>query len=59
MGFWLAIGRYDDGTEIEKKFPYLENGNYNAEEQRKYELESWLIEQHEGCNFYSVDYVEE
>lgn len=56
---WEAIGRYADGTEIVEYFPYRENGNYRAECERQYQLECWLIEAHDGCVFYSVDYVEE
>lgn len=54
--YWVAVGRYDDGTEIEEWFPYNENGNYLKENERQYELEAWLVEQHEGCIYYSVTY---
>lgn len=56
---WEAIGRYADGTEIVKYFPYRENDNYRRECERQYQLECWLIEAHDGCIFYSVGYVEE
>lgn len=59
---WYAVAEYTDGTRIEKYFPYHENGNYNAECERQYDLECWLIEQgeeHGGCTFYSVAYVDE
>lgn len=56
---WNAVAEYADGTRIEKDFPYNEGGNYNAECERQYELEAWLIEQHEGCTFYSVSYTED
>lgn len=59
MIMWCAIGEYADGTRIEKKFPYWENGNYAAEIERQYSLENWIINAHENCTFYSVDYVEE
>lgn len=55
--YWLATADYADGTHIEKKFPYTENGNYGLECERQYEMECWLIEAHDGCTFYSVDYV--
>lgn len=54
---WLARAEYADGTTIEKAFTYRENGNYEAEGQRQYELECWLVEEHDGCTWYSVDYV--
>lgn len=50
-----------DGTRIEKLFHYQENGNWLLENKRQNELECWLIEQaeeHGGCTFYSVAYVE-
>ena len=55
---WVAEARYADGTEICKYFPYNENGNYLAENERQYELECWLLEQHDGCIWYSVGYEE-
>ena len=59
MGYWEAVGRYEDGTEIIKYFPYDEDGNYTREEERKYDIEAWLIDAYEGCIYYSVDYIEE
>ena len=56
---WNAVAEYADGTRIEKNFPYYEDGNYQAECERQYELEAWLIERHEGCTFYSVNYIED
>lgn len=59
---WNAIGEYADGTRVEKNFLYNEEGHYNRECTRQYELECWLIEQgekHGGCTFYSVAYVDE
>lgn len=56
---WNAVAEYADGTRIEKNFPYYENGDYAAEGERQYELEAWLIDQHEGCTFYSVSYIED
>lgn len=54
---WNAVAEYEDGTRIEKNFIYRENGNYVAECEKQYQLECWLIEQHEGCTYYSVSYV--
>ncbi len=56
---WEAIAEYADGTRIEKYFPYNENGNYNAECERQYELEAYLIGLHDNCTFYSVSYIDE
>ena len=56
---WYAVAEYADGTRIEKYFPYHENGNYNAECERQYDIERWLLSQHKDCTFYSVAYVEE
>lgn len=56
---WNAVAEYADGTRIEKSFPYNEAGNYGAECERQYELESWLIGQHENCTYYSVSYIED
>lgn len=55
---WIAVAEYADGTRIEKKFPYSEDGNYNKECEKQYELEEWLIGQHDDCVFYSVSYEE-
>ena len=49
---WEARAEYADGTTVERLFEY--HGN-DAEEQ--YLIECWLIERHEGCIWYSVDYV--
>lgn len=56
---WNAIGEYADGTRVEKNFLYNEGGNYNLECERQYDLEYWLLSQHEDCTFYSVAYVED
>lgn len=55
---WEASARYADGTEITKYFPYHENGNPRAENDRAFALEEWLIDQHEDCIWYSVEYVD-
>ena len=56
---WNAVAEYADGTRIEKNFPYCENGNYQAECERQYDLECWLLSQHDDCIFYSVAYIED
>ena len=61
MYVWEAVGRYEDGTEIRKEFPYRANGNYAREEEEQHNLECWLIEQvenHGDCTFYSVNFIE-
>ena len=52
---WNAIGEYADGTRIEKNFLYNEEGNYNLECERQYDLECWLIEQ--GKNTEAVRFI--
>lgn len=57
---WVARAEYEDGTSIEKAFPYLENGNYSAECERQFELECWLIEgRNSAPTWYSVNCEEE
>lgn len=58
MWMWEAIGRYADGTEIEKYFPYNEDDRYALECEKQFKLEEWLINAHEDCIFYSVECVE-
>lgn len=63
MGKWLAKATYEDGTEIEKEYPYTANGNYYLEEEEQYMIECELIEDNYysfgECTWYSVDYVED
>lgn len=56
---WHAHAEYEDGTVIDKKFPYTSDGDFEDEENRKYEIECWLLNYHEGCISYSVDCDEE
>lgn len=56
---WEAIAEYANGIRIEKYFPYNENGNYNMECERQYELEAYLLGLYDNCIYYSVDYIEE
>lgn len=55
---WLAEAEYADGTSISRYFPYNENGNYNLECERQYQLECWLIERNPECVWYSVKYID-
>ena len=59
MGYWRAYATYDDGTEIDTRFPYNDGDNYNKECETQYAIECWLMAKHEGCNFYSVSYEED
>lgn len=59
MGMWEAVADYADGTSIRKLFPYNEKGVYSLEEERQQELEAWLISYHDGCTWYSVNYIDE
>ena len=36
---WIARAKYEDGSEIEKEFPYTANGNYEKECKEQYEIE--------------------
>ena len=56
---WLARAEYEDGTEIEQYFPYLEDDDYERECKRQQELEEWLIGQHEGCVWFTVNFEED
>ncbi len=58
---WVARARYEDGSEIERRFPYTANGNYHIEREGQYRIECWLLERDTDspCVWYSVDYEEE
>jgi len=56
---WECKARYADGTKVERLIPYDEKGKYKPKSERQYELECWLLGQHEDCVWYSVDYIEE
>ena len=53
---WEARAEYADGTAVERMF---ESNPYKNEDDEQYELEEWLIEHHEGCTWYSVNWVNE
>lgn len=59
MEYWNARATYEDGFEIDRYFPYNADGNPQKENEEQYEIEAWLLEEHEGCTWYSVDYVKE
>ena len=58
MAHWEAVAEYQDGTRIEKTFPADYECSWTDGNQR-FEIESWLMEQHEGITYYSVDLVED
>ena len=57
MEHWEARATYGDGYEIDKDFPYPLNNKKDDDQQ--FELEEWLLNIHEGCTWYSVNYVPE
>ena len=54
--YWEARADYEDGTTVEKHFDYDEQVDDDIQQ---YEIESWLIERHPGCTWYSVNIVYE
>lgn len=54
MKKWYINASYQDGTQIEQRFNYYENGNAAAERERKVALEAWARTQHSGCICWSV-----
>ena len=61
MGYWEARAEYADGSEVCKNIPYIP-GSIRQDNQEQYEIECDLIsrgENHGGCTWYSVNYVEE
>ena len=52
--YWEARATYADGYEINKIFPYPLNNKSESDQQ--FELEEWLLNAHEGCTWYSVNY---
>ena len=57
MAHWEALANYKDGFAIGKDFPYPLNDKKDDEQQ--HELEEWLLQAHDGCEWYSVEYVSE
>jgi hypothetical protein len=51
---WIAKAEYADGTTVERLFAYNDS---QSESDQQYQIECWLIERHEGCIWYSVDYT--
>lgn len=53
---WEARAEYDDGTSYEG---YFESNPYKYAEDERYELEEMLLTRHEGCTWYSVNWIYE
>jgi len=52
--YWEARAEYSDGTSVERLFEYDERKDENEQQQ---EIEEWLISKHDGCTWYSVNFV--
>ena len=52
---WEARAEYADGTTVERFYDYT--GSRLSDGDIQYELEEWLITHHDGCTWYSVNYV--
>ena len=59
MERWEGYAEYEDGTVKTITRPYRANGNYSKECEEQYSIECELIEGHEGCLYYSVEYISE
>jgi hypothetical protein len=55
---WEARAEYADGTSFDKRFPSNAT-TYKEEQLEQAELESMLVDRHEGCIFYSVNWVDD
>ena len=51
---WNVFAAYADGTQINTHFNYYENGNADAERERKTALEKWAQAQFANCICWSV-----
>ena len=48
---WVGVAEYEDGSRIEKGFPFYED---RPENEQIHDIESWLICHKDGCKYYSV-----
>ena len=55
---WEAYAEYSDGTRVRKLFSSTSN-SYSGECEEQYNLECWLIGKHDGCTFYTVNWISE
>ena len=57
---WAAYGKYADGTEVRRVFPYPIYCSVSAEERAEKRIKKWLTEEiaknHGECIEYSVKY---
>ena len=51
---WEARAEYADGTSVYRVF---ESDPCKGDADEQYELEQWLIERHDGCTWYSVNWI--
>ena len=51
---WELRAEYADGTTVER---LVESNPYKSDAEEQYDLECWLIGRHEGCTWYSVNWV--
>lgn len=57
---WEAYAEYEDGTRIRRYFKSTcgtYESNYKSESEEQYELEEWLLCEHDGCTFYTVNWI--
>lgn len=58
MAEWVAKAEYADGTSFEGR--YTSNARtYRDEQLEQAELEAMLVDRHEGCLHYSVNWIHE
>lgn len=57
MEYWNMRATYDDGYEVDRMVPYTGCGNWEEDEIVRHNLEEDLMNEHEGINWYSVNYV--
>lgn len=53
---WEARAEYEDGTTVER---YFESDPRKNESDEQHEIEEWLIGRHDGCTWYSVNWIVE
>lgn len=52
---WEARAEYEDGTIVER---YFEPNERYTENEDQYNIECWLLERHENCTWYSVNWID-
>lgn len=51
---WEARAEYQDGSEVYRLF---DDDSNLTESENQYRIECWLIEQKDGCTWYSVNWT--